>query len=93
LLKGFEHLFRPRAYGNVFGEIHPADYPVRINEKLCRARDIRAFGPCAAMQQIVTPNHFRPRIGEERVGVAKVLSLASVNFRRVHTNRDRLNPA
>lgn len=93
LLKGSQDLFRPRAYGDVLGEIHPANYPVRIDEKLCRARDVRALGSCAAMQQIVSPNHFRLRIGQKRVGVAKLLSLVSIDFGRVHTNREDLNPA
>jgi transposase len=93
LLKGFQHLLGPGAYGDVFREIHPADCPGGINEKLCRARNIRVVGSCAAMQQIVTPNRFRLRIGQECVGVAKFLSLASVNFRCVHTNRDDMNPA
>jgi len=45
------------------------------------------------MQQIVTPNHFRLWIGQECIGVAKLLSLASIDFRRVHANRDDMNPA
>jgi hypothetical protein len=45
------------------------------------------------MQQIVTPNHFRLWIGQKRVGVAKLLSLAPIDFRRVNANRDDLNPA
>ena len=93
LVKSFQHLFGPRTHSDVFGEIYPANYSARINEKLCRASDVRAFGPCAAMQQIVTTNHFRPGIGQERVGVAKFLTLAPVNFRGVHTDRDHLNPA
>ena len=93
LFEGFQHLFRTRTYGDVFGEIHPADYSARINEKFCRARDVRAFGPCAAMREIVTPNHFRLWIGQECVGVAKFLSLAPIDVRRVHANRDDTNPA
>ena len=54
---------------------------------------IRAFGPRAAMQQVVTPNHFRLGIGQECVGVAKFLFLAPINIRRVHANRDDLNAA
>jgi hypothetical protein len=92
-LKGLQHLFGPRAHSNVFGKIHPADRTRGINEKLCRAGNIRAFGPRAAMQQVVTPNYFRLGIGQERVGVAKFLSLAPVDFRCVHTNRNYLNPA
>ncbi len=93
LVKSFQHLFGPRTHSDVFGEIYPANYSARINEKLCRASDVRAFWACAMMQQIVTPNHFRFGIGEERVGVTKFLSLAPVDFRCVHTNRDDLNPA
>jgi hypothetical protein len=92
-LKGFQYLFRTRTYGNVFGEIHPANCPGGINEKLCRTRDIRAFWSCTRMQQIVTPNHFCRGIGQECVGVAKFLFLATISIRRVHANRDDLNPA
>ena len=91
-LKGFQRLFRTRTYGDVFGEIHPANCPGRINEKLCRTSDIRAFGSCTRVQQIVTPNHFCLGIGQECVGVAKFLSLAPIDIRRVHANRDDLNP-
>ena len=45
------------------------------------------------MQQIVTPNHFRLWIRQKCIGVAKLLSLAPINIRRVHANRDDLNPA
>jgi transposase len=93
LLKGFQHLFGSRAYGDVFREIHPADRPGGINEKLCRARNIRVVGSCAAMQEIVTANDFRFRIRQKRIGVAKFLSLAPIDIRRVHANRDDLNPA
>jgi hypothetical protein len=30
-IERFQDLFGPRAYGNVFGEVHPADRPTRIN--------------------------------------------------------------
>jgi hypothetical protein len=93
LLEGFQHLFRSRTHSDVFGEIYAANYSALINEKLCRASNVRAFWACAMMQQVVTPNHFRLGIGEKRVGVAKFLSLAPVDFRCVHTNRDHLNPA
>jgi hypothetical protein len=93
LFKGLQHLFGPRAYSDVFGEIHPADYPARINEKLCRPRNIRPFGSCAAMQQIVTPNHFGVWIRQECICVTKLSSLAPIDVRRVNANRDDMNPA
>jgi hypothetical protein len=93
LFKGFQHLFRTRTYGDVFGEIHPADYSARINKKLCRARDVCAFGSCAAMQKIATPNHFRLRVRQECIGVTEFLALAPIDVRRVHADRDDLNPA
>ena len=43
------------------------------------------------MQHIVSPNHFPLWVGQERIGVAKLLSLAPIDFRRVHTNRDYTN--
>jgi hypothetical protein len=92
LAKRFQHLFGSRAHGDVLGEVHPADRPGRINEELCRARDIRAFWSCTTMKQIVSSNHFRLRIGQECVSVAKFLSLAPINIRRVHADRDDLNP-
>jgi len=45
------------------------------------------------MQEIVTSNHIRRRIRQECVGVAKFLSLAPIDFRRVDANRDDMNPA
>jgi hypothetical protein len=93
LFKGFQHLFGSRTYGDVFGEIHPADCSAWLNEKLCRARDIRPFGSCAVMQEIVPSNDFRLWIGQECVGVAEFLSLAPIDVRRVHANRDDMNPA
>src|SRR6266550_279327 len=93
LFKGLQLLFGPRAHSDVFGKIHPADHTGGINEKLCRAGNIRTFGSRATMQQVVTPNHFCLGIRQECIGVAKFLTLASVDFRCVHTNRDHLNPA
>ena len=49
LLKRFQHPFWPRAYGDAFGKVHPANYSTRIDEKFCRARDVRTFGPCTGM--------------------------------------------
>jgi hypothetical protein len=92
LRKGFQYLFGSRTHGDVFGEIYPANYSARINEKLCRAGDVRALGPCAVMQQIVTANDFRLRVGQERISVAKFLSLAPVDIRCVYANRDDFNP-
>ena len=93
LVKSLQHLLGSRTYGDVFGEIHPADYSARINEKLRRARNIRPFGPGATMQQIVALNHFRLWIRQECIGVAKLLSLAPIDVRWVHANRDDVNPA
>lgn len=45
------------------------------------------------MQHIVTPNHFRLWIGQECIGVAKLLSLAPTDVRLVNANRDDMNPA
>jgi len=92
LFKGFQHLCRPRAYSNVLRQIDPADYAVRIDEELRRARDVRSLGPCALMQHIVPPNDFRLWIGQKRVRVAEFLALAPIDLRRVHANPDDLNP-
>ena len=45
------------------------------------------------MQEIVPSNDFRLWIGQECVGVAEFLSLAPIDVRRVHANRDDMNPA
>src|SRR5262249_50037886 len=92
-LKGFQHLFGSRAHGDVFSEIYPADCSARINQELRRTRDVCAFRSCGTMHEIVTPNHFRPRVRQERISITKFLSLTSIDFRRVDTNRDNLNPA
>ena len=92
LFKGFQHLVWPRAHSNVLREIDPADYAVRIDEELRRARDVRALGFCALMQHIVPPNYFRLRIRQKRVSVAEFLALAPIDLRRVHANPDDLNP-
>lgn len=44
------------------------------------------------MEYIVSPNHFRLRVGEECVSVAEFLALAAIDVRRIHANRDDLNP-
>jgi hypothetical protein len=93
LFKGSQDLLGPRAHSDILGEIHPADYSVRINEKFCRTRDVGAFGSRAVMQHIVSPYHVRLRIGQKRVGVAKFLALAPIDLRRVYTNGNDLNPA
>ena len=91
--KGLQHLFGPRAHGDIFSEIYPADRPAGINQKLRRTRDVCAFWPCAAMQEIVTANHFGLRVRQERIGVTKFLAVTLIDFRRVDANRDNLNPA
>src|SRR5207244_3691992 len=49
-LIGFHHLSWTRTHADVSGEIPPADYSARLNEKLRRAPNIRPFGPGATMQ-------------------------------------------
>jgi hypothetical protein len=77
----------------VLRQIGPANYSRRIDQELRRTRDIGALRPCATMQEIVTSNHFRFRIGQECVGETQFLALTAIDFRWVDTNRGEMNPA
>ena len=92
-IKSFQHLFGTRADGNVFREIHPANYPGGINQEFSRASDVGSLRPGASMQQVVTPNDPRLWIGKERVSEMQFLTLATIDFRCVNTQRDHANPA
>ena len=67
--------------------------PRGIDEKLCRASDINALRSCAGVQQIVTANDFRLRIGKKCVSETLLLPVAAIGFRRVNAERDYANAA
>ena len=91
LIKGVQHLFRPRADADVFGQIHPPDGAGGINQEFSRPRDIRTPRPSATMQKIVTTDHFRLCIREQRIPETEFLTLSLIDFRRVDADRDHAN--
>lgn len=64
LIERVKHLLGPRANGDIFREIHPANHSVRIDQKLGWTSNICAFRSCARMQYVVTANDFRLGIGK-----------------------------
>jgi len=54
---GSEHLFRARAYADIFGEILPAHNAGAIDQKLRWAGDVVAIGSPCDMQQIETVDY------------------------------------
>jgi hypothetical protein len=77
-------------------------FSVRLAQRIIPAESIRnsagraisaPLRPCATMQEIVTSNHFRFRIGQECVGETQFLALTAIDFRWVDTNRGEMNPA
>jgi hypothetical protein len=92
-VKCFQHLFWSRTDSDVFREINPTYNTARIDKEFRGTGNVCAFGSRAAMQEIVTSNDLRVRIRQESIGVTKFLSPTSIDFWRVHTNRDDINPA
>jgi hypothetical protein len=86
LVKGFQHLFRPRPDGGVFRQIHPADGACGIDQEFGRACDISAFRSSARMKKVVTTDHFGLRIGKERVSKIHLLAMALARLYRVDAN-------
>ncbi len=93
LVEGIENLLGPRAHGDVLGKIDPANYAVRINKKLGRPGNVRAFRSRPGMQHIVTANDFSLGIGKQRESVAAFLRLTSIDLRRIDADADDADPA
>lgn len=72
-LSDFKHLFRRRSDPIVLSQINPLHRPGCINQKLSRTRDVFTMYTCAFVRQIVTSNHFRILIGENRKSVTLTL--------------------
>ena len=88
---GSEHLFRPGAYADVFGEILPAHNAGAIDQKLCWAGDVVAIGSPRDMQQIVTADYVQFGIRQKREGVARLSTQVRGHLRRVNTDGDWAN--
>ena len=65
-MQRFEYLFGPRAYGNVLGEIYPANHAIRIKQKFSGACNIRSFRARPGMQDIVSTDDFGLCVGKQR---------------------------
>jgi hypothetical protein len=91
LIKGVQDLFGPRPDADVLGQIHPPHGAGGINQEFSRPSDIRAFRPSPTMQKIVTTDHFRLYIREQRIPEAEFSTLPLIDFRRVDADRDHAN--
>lgn len=85
------YLIGARSHPIILREIHPAHGPRRIDEKLSRPRDIMTVNPRPSMNQVITPNGVRVRIGEKRECVTNFRKHVAIRFGVVNTNRHGTN--
>ena len=93
MIQRFEHLLGARTHGNVLSKIHPANDAIRIEKKFGRACDVRFFRSGSGVQDIVSANSLRFRIGKQWECVAEFLRLASAILRRIDADADNANAA
>ena len=91
MIERFEYLLGARAHCNILGKVHPSDNAIRIEEKFGRTRYVRSFRSRTGMQNIVTANNLRIRIGQQRKRVPELLRLPLVEIRRIDADGDNAN--
>ena len=91
LIKYFQHLFGPRTDSDVFRQIDPANCSGGVNQEFGRASNVTALRSSVGMQEIVTANDLRFRIGKERVSKTQLLPVSPIYFRCVNTERHYAN--
>ena len=86
-------LLRPRADGDVLGQIDPANRARRVDIKFRRSGNVVPFWTGAAVQNIITLNDRRVRVRQKRKGVSHFLAMGAGQVHRINTNRYEMNAA
>ena len=90
-LRRVEDLLRPGADAEIAGEVAPADGAGAVDEELGGTGDVVSVLARAFMQDAVARDRLGDRIGEQRKGVAGLLTKIARLLRRVDADRNRLN--
>ena len=93
VIQRLQHLFRTRADSDALCQVHPPDAACGINQEFRRPGDIGAAGSCALVQEAVASDHFRLRVGKERVGEAQLLAVSERHVRSVRADADHTDAA
>ncbi len=86
-LDNLQSNFRTGADSQVVGQVDPANDSGGVNQKLGRACDVTAILTRFGMQDAVTANHLRVRIGQERIFVTSGMAKFAGLFGRIDTDR------
>jgi hypothetical protein len=87
----FQHLLRPRADAEIAGDVAPAHDAIAVDEEFGRPCDVVSICALSFVKEVVSPDGLGLRIREERKGVAGFLHKIARLFRRVDTDRNRLD--
>jgi len=87
-----KHLAGPSADQDAIGEVLPTDHARRIDQEFGGAGDIGPIGAAAPVQQAVTLDDFRGRVGEQREREPKPFGVRAVNSGRISADRDQADP-
>ena len=71
---------------DAFRQIHPAHDPITIDQEFARPRNVRSFRAAFFMQEIVSTNNRRVRIGQQRKGEPHLLAVRFVDVGRINTD-------
>ncbi len=85
-VENLQHLVGIEAYAEVISQIAPPDYPACVKQELGRACDISAVDSAVRVQKVEMPNHSRPRVGEKRVRIARLLAKITGYLGWVHAD-------
>jgi len=85
-VENLQHLVGIEAYAEVISQIAPPDYPACVKQELGRACDISAVDSTVRVQKVEMPNHSRPRVGEKRVRIARLLAKITGDLGWVHAD-------
>lgn len=83
-----QNLFRPRADSIVLRQIHPANRARCVDQEFRGPRDVALVRATLGVDDIVLPDDFTPRIGEEQVRIALLLGEIQGLSRRINADAD-----
>jgi len=93
LIEYGENLLGARTDTQILGQIDPADRPGRIDQKFSGPRNLASVRAALAVEQVIAANGVKLFVGEERVGVALLLTKILGDWGRIHADGYDLHSA
>lgn len=85
-LRSLDDLFRASPHAEIVGQVHPSYPAIRIDEELCRARNVMALDTFAGIHQIVALDRNRVGIGQKGELISVTIAQGTRDFGLIHAD-------